>query len=173
MASGDSLLILPAMHAIFPIVNYAQRGVTAGTSTPNEQVPVLAFDDTTQEYADFIGVLPNHYAGGGLTVTLVWACVDVASDVVEWQVAFRRIADDAEDLDTTAHTYDYNAVVATAPSAAGEFAYDDITFTDGADMDSLAAGEAFLMRVTRDPTPSSGTDATGDGLILAIHISET
>ena len=173
MASGDSLLILPAMHALFPVTSYGQRALIGGTSSPNEQVPVVAFDDTSQEYIDFLGVIPNHYNGGGLTVTLVWACVDVASDVVEWQVAFRRIEDDAEDLDTTAHTYDYNAVVATAPSASGEVAYDDITFTSGADMDSLAAGEAFLMRVTRDPTPSSGTDATGDALLVAIHISET
>ena len=83
------------------------------------------------------------------------------------------VADDAEDLDTTAHTYDYNAVVATAPSAVGEVAYDNITFTNGADMDSVVAGDYFILRVTRDPTPSSGTDVTGDASLHAIYIKET
>jgi hypothetical protein len=135
---------------------------------------VLDFDDTTQEYIDFPGWMPAHYAGTtGITCTIVWSAAEAATDVVEWQIAFRAIPDDTEDLDTTAHTYTYNAVVATAPSAVGEVAYDDITFTDGADMDSVAASSHFRMRVTRDPTPSSGTDVTGDASLHAVIIKET
>lgn len=173
MASGDSLLILTPNSATLPNTAFATPNLITGASTPAELIPVLDFDDTTQEYADFYCVMPEHYDGGGITMTVVFSADEIATDVVEWQAAFRRVADDAEDLDTTTHTYAYNAVVATAPSVVGEVAYDDITFTDGADMDSVVAGDYFILRVTRDPTPSTGTDVTGDASLHAIHIKET
>jgi len=40
-------------------------------------------------------------------------------------------------------------------------------------MDSVAAGEYFILRITRDPTPSSGTDVTGDASLHAVHVKET
>jgi hypothetical protein len=176
MASGDTLITLTPLDNTPPAANFATFDTMTGASTPAESIPVLDFDDTTQEYADFYCVMPASYAGGGVTVTVVWSCADHdegTPHVVAWQAAFRRVADDAEDLDTTAHTYDFNEVIATVPSVAGEVAYDNITFTNGADMDSVSAEEYFIIRVTRDPTPSSGTDATGDASIHAVVISET
>lgn len=174
MASGDTFLILGPHDYTPPATLFATLDTVTGTSTPVEAFDVLDFDDTTQEYADFHGlVLPSTYAGGGLTITIFYSAAEASTDVVDWEAAIRRIADDAEDLDTTAHTFDYNGVVDTAPSAVGEVAYATITFTSGADMDSLAAGEMFTLRVTRDPTPDSGTDVTGDASIHAIRIAET
>jgi len=173
MASGNLLAQFFPQDGEPPATLFATLDTIAGTSTPAEAIAVLDFDDTTQEYMDFSGVMPPHYGGGGVTVTVIFSAAEAATDVVAWQAAFRRIADEAEDLDTTAHTYDFNEVVATAPSAVGEVAYDAITFTDGAGMDSVAAGEHFRLRVTRDPTPSSGTDVTGDASIHAIVITET
>jgi hypothetical protein len=173
MASGNTLFTIFPQNSQPPATLYATLDVIAGASTPAESILVLDFDDTTQEYADFHCFMPANYSGGGITLTIVFSAAEAATDVVAWQAAFRRVADDAEDLDTTAHTYDYNEVVATAPSAVGEVAYDDIAFTNGADMDSVAAGEYFILRVTRDPTPSSGTDVTGDASLHAIHVKET
>ena len=173
MATGNSLLILGPANNSPPGTIYATLDTVTGASTPAETIPVLDFDDTTQEYADFYCVMPEHYDGGGITMTVMFSAAEAATDVVAWQAAFRRVADDAEDLDTTAHTYDYNEVVATAPSVVGEVAYDNITFTDGADMDSVVAGDYFILRVTRDPTPSSGTDVTGDASLHSLHIKET
>ena len=174
MASGDTLWVFDPLALTPPTTIFATGDTVLGTSTPAESVPVLDFDDTTQEYIDFYGVMPEHYAGTtGITLTVYFSAAEAASDVVAWQAAFRRIADDAEDLDTTAHTYVYNEVVATAPSVIGEVAYDDITFTDGADMDSVVAGDYFILRLTRDPTPSSGTDVTGDASLHMLHMKET
>jgi len=174
MASGNALLVLTPLDNVPPATLYATLDTVTGTSTPAEAIPVLDFDDTTQEYADFYCVMPSHYAGTtGVTVKIIFSAAEAATDVVAWQAAFRRVADDAEDLDTTAHTYVYNEVVATAPSVVGEVAYDDITFTDGADMDSVVAGDYFILRVTRDPTPSSGTDVTGDASLHAVYVTET
>ena len=172
MASGDTLLILTPLHNTPPATIYATLDTMTGASTPAESIPVLDFDDTTVEYADFYIVIPGHYAGTtGVTLTFVWSAAAAANNGI-WAAAFRRVADDAEDLDTTAHTYVYNDTGdITAPSAIGEVSYDDITFTDGADMDSVVADDYAILRVRR-PAPS-GTKITGDCSIHAIHLKET
>jgi hypothetical protein len=173
MASGDTLIILTPLDNVPPATLFATFDTMVGTSTPVESIPVLDFDDTTQEYADFYCVMPRNYAGGGVTVTIGYSAAETSTDVVNWECAFRRVQDDAEDLDTTAQTYDYNETIDTAPSDVGEVAYATITFTNGADMDSVAVGEYFILRVTRDPTPESGTDVTGDASLHFIEIKET
>lgn len=173
MASGNSLILLNALDGTPPATAYATLDTMAGASTPAESIPVLDFDDTTQEYMDFYCVMPQHYAGGGLTIIVGYSAAEASTDVIDWEIALRRVADDAEDLDTTAHTYDYNDSVDTAPSAVGEVGYASVTFTDGADMDSVTAGDYFVLRITRDPTPNSGTDVTGDASLHFIHVKET
>lgn len=172
MASGNSLLWLGARDGIPPATAYAQQDVIAGTSSPAEAIPVLAFDATTIEYADFRCKLPQHYSGGGLTV-VICSGAGITTGGVRWEVAFRSIEDDAEDLDTTAHTYDYNGVtVSSLPSAVGEVTYDNITFTDGADMDNVGAGDEFVLRIRRK-TDDAGDTAAADAYIHGIEIRET
>lgn len=172
MASGNTLIVFSARDGVPSATSGAVHGILAGGSTPAEGVPYLAFDSAADEYADFLGVMPRNYAGGGLTCKLYWASTQT-SGTCRWGVAFRRIADDAEDVDTS-HTYDFNTGGATTASAVGEVDYFDITFTDGADMDSLAVGELFNLRVFRDGDGTSGTDdLTGDAFLIAIEIKET
>ena len=173
MASGDTLLILMPQHCSPPGTTFATFDTVTGTSTPAERIPVLDFNDTNQQYADFYCVMPQNYDGGGLTCIVGYSAAETSTDVIDWEIAIRAVPDDAEDLDTTAHTYQYNDVVDTAPSAVGEVGYATITFTDGADMDSVAAGEYFILRLTRDPTPNSGTDVTGDASMHFVHVKET
>jgi len=155
-----------------PATTNAQLDAIAGTSTPAETFPVLAFDTTTQEYADFRCKMPAHYAGGGVTVTIASSAGTTTGGVV-FEVAFRAIKDDAEDLDTTAQTYDYNTLtISTLANAVGELTYDGVTFTDGADMDSVTAGDEFVLRVRRAPANASDT-ATTDAYIHGIEIRET
>lgn len=171
MASGDTLCVFTARDAVPSATSGATHGILAGAASPAEGVPTLAFDAATDEHADFTGVMPRAYGGGGLTLTLYWAAAATSGAVV-WNAAIRRIADDAEDIDTTAHSYDANAVTATTASAAGEVDYAAITFTNGADMDSLAVGELFILRITRDADNGSD-DMTGDALLIAVEIKET
>ena len=49
-----------------------------------------------------------------------------------------------------------------------------ITFTNGAQMDSLAVGEPYRLKVRRDADGTSGTDDVAtDAQIIAIEIKET
>ncbi len=172
MASGNTLLILTPLDNTPPATVYATFDTMVGTSAPVENIPVLDFDDTTVEYADFYCCLPSHYAGGGITLTFIWSQA-LTTNTIVWQAAFRRVQDDAEDLDTTAQTYDYNKTGALTPAnVVGEVAYDTITFTDGADMDSVAVGEYFILRVARLPTDANDT-SVGDSSLHAIVMKET
>jgi hypothetical protein len=170
MASGNSLFTFVARDGIPTATAGAAHGILVGGSTPAEGVPVLAFDSATDEHADFINVMPRHYGGGGLTVVLQWAS-GVTSNAVVWDVAFRRVAEN-DDAWSTSHTYDYNSVTATTAGAAGREDYATITFTDGADMDSIAVGEKFCLRVRRDADNASD-NMTGDALLTAIEVRET
>ena len=168
MASGDVVGLIGRI--IPPATSYATPDARAGGSSPAESFPVWDFDDTSAEYLDLYGVLSPSYAGGGLTIVLPWSATSATTNVVSWRAAIRRIADDAEDVDAS-QTYDFNSAANdTAPSASGEISLPTITFTDGADMDSLAAGEPFVLRVGRNPTVSGGTNMTGDAELWASRI---
>lgn len=170
MASGDSLFGFGARDFVPTATLGAAHGISAGGSTPNEGVPHLAFDSATAEYADVAWTMPLNYGGGGITMTVKWASGATTGATV-WRAAFRRVANDAVNVGTS-HSYAFNSVTATTASAAGEWDYADITFTDGTDIDSVAAGEAFILRIGRDAANGSD-DMTGDALFVLLHAKET
>jgi hypothetical protein len=168
MASGDTLLILRAGDGTPPATLSGGLTSIAGTSTPAERFTVVGFDDTTVEHWDYHLVMPQHYGGGGLTLRFLTGGAAASGNYV-LSAAFRRIEDDTDDLDTTAHTYAYNDTSAiTAPSVIGEVGYDSLTFTDGADMDSVAAGDAFVLRVR-----VNGGTIVGDTYLYRLEVRET
>jgi len=171
MASGDTLLILTPQSSTPPASNFATLDVIAGAdATAAESFPVLDFDASADEYADWHCVMPQNYGSGGLTVTIIWAAISDQANACQFEAAFRAIEDDAEDIDTTDHAYDFNTVAASPAGTAGEVSYDNITFTDGADSDNVDAGDAFVFRLMRDVSDDS---MTGDASVLAVHIKET
>lgn len=154
MASGDFVGIL--LWPEPPSSNYA-------TVDTRNLHTVWDYDDTTDEEMVWKGFLLSNYDGGGLTVNILWAATSATSGNGVWQVAIERINDDAVDIDSDSFS-DFNSSGAVAvPTSTGELSYDTVTFTNGADMDSLAAGEAFRIKVRRDADNTSATDsATGD-----------
>ena len=168
MASGDS--VVQVMAVLPPDATFATLDTMPGGSTPAEIVSVLDFDAAAIEYVDYLCRL-HGYAAGGLTLRMAWSASSATSGVCRWGAAIRRVADDAEDIDV-AHTYVYNDVDATAPSAIGEVSYDAVTFTDGADMDSWADGETAIIRVRRNATHANDTMA-GDAELWHLMGEET
>lgn len=173
MSSGDMLLLLRADAGIPPVTLGARLTWIVGTSTPVEQFPAIAFLDSATEYMDFHNLkLPPHYGGGGLTLIFGTGAAATSGGYV-LEGAIRAIPDDTEDTDTTAHTYDYNTLtISTPPSAVGERTYDNMTFTSGADMDSLAVNQDFTLRVRRKHDNASDTLA-GLVYLYTIEIRET
>lgn len=167
MASGDTLAVFTPQDNQPPSSSYA-------TFDTRNSVPVLDFDDTTDESAVFGGVLPSTYDGGGLTVILVWMATSATSGGVSWDASIEAHPDDTFDIDSDGFAAANNSGSATTASASGEQQYTTITFTDGADMDSLAAGESFRIKITRDANGTSATDdMSGDAELLRVLIKET
>ncbi len=92
------------------------------------------------------------------------------SNTVDWDVAFERIGDQQQDVDSDSFAAVNSVDDTTVPGTSGNVDVVSIAFTDGADMDSVAAGELFRLKITRDAT---NDDATGDAELHAIEIRET
>jgi hypothetical protein len=166
MASGDSLLIWTALANEPPDADYATLDsiLTTSTDEPDDYVPVLDFDSgATQEYAGFSGVMPASYSGGGVTLRLYWTSEATTGDV-KWDAAFKALASTYAAVQSTTTTTD---------GVARDINTTDITFTDGAQMDSVAVGEYFRLTVTRDSADAADTMNSNDAELIAVYLRET
>jgi hypothetical protein len=166
MASGDTLLVFTPLHNEPPSSAFATLDLRNGH-------PVLDFDGSADEEAVFSGVLPRHYDGGGLSVVLHVAFSSATSGSSRWQAAVERI--DAGGLDVDADSFAaFQSSGTSAPGASGQVATCTIDLTDGAQIDGLAAGEAFRLKLRRDADGTSGTDdITTDAELVMVEMKET
>lgn len=164
MASGNTLLIFTAHAGNPPASNYATL------DTRNSHL-VLEFDAATAESIVFNGILPRNYAGGGLTVTIVWMADTATTGDVMWGASIERHDDEGLDLDADSFAAE-KTVASTAPGTSGMVQYCAIAFTTGAEMDSLAAAESFRLKIRRVAADAGDTMA-GDAQLVAVEIRET
>jgi hypothetical protein len=163
MASGDTLVVFT------PYNNEPPTSSFATLDTRNNHV-VLDFDGDSDKSAVFSGIIPQHYGGAtGVTVYLHFS-VDGTSGDTDWDIAFERIGEAVQDIDSdgfaTALSNDGNAV----PATSGHVDIVSQAFTTGAQMDSLAVGESFRLKITRDGT---NDDSNDDANLLKVEIRET
>jgi len=174
MASGDALCVWTALSNEPPDDDYATLDTILTTSgdEPDDVVPVLDFVfETTNEYASFSGFMPNHYAGTtGVTVTLIWTS-EATSGNVKWDAQFRAHADSSDLLGETYATE--NTVTTTTDGTARNINTSAITFTDGADMDSVVANEYFRLSINRDAVDGADTMNANDAELIAVYLTET
>lgn len=163
MASGDTLLVFTPLNNEPPATNFA-------TLDTRNAHPVLDFDPTTNESAVFSGVMPRNYAGGGLTVSLHYAMSSAIVGDVDWDVAFERIGDQQQDIDADGFAAVNSVDNTTVPGTSGLVDIVTVAFTDGADMDSIAVGEGFRLKVTRDAASDTGAS---DAELRFVEIKET
>jgi len=135
------------------------------------QHPVLDFDDTTDEAAVFSGVMPDHYDGGGITVTLIgtWTSDNDDGHTTQMEVSFERIGDAVLDIDADDFAAARDCTL-TVNATCGKTDVASVAFTDGAQMDDVAAGELFRLKAACDCSDSTHT---GDFELQAIKIEET
>jgi hypothetical protein len=164
MASGDTLAIFGPYNNEPPASNFA-------TLDLRNYHPVLDFDASTNESAVFSGVMPQNYAGTtGVTVYLHYAMSTAVSNTVDWDVAFELVGDQDQDIDSDGFAAANSVDNTTVPGTSGYEDVVSVAFTDGADMDGVAAGDRFRIRVTRD---AASDDASGDAELTAVEIRET
>lgn len=132
---------------------------------------VLDFDPSTIWSALFPGVLPRNYSGNGITVYIAWVAATATSGDVDWGGSFER--HDASGLDIDADSFaSEKTVFSSAPGTSGQVIYASISFSNGAEIDSLAAGESFRFKLRRVAT-DAGDTMTGNAQMLRIELKET
>lgn len=166
MASGNTLLVFTPQANQPPAASYATPDVRNG-------LLVLDFDAAADEHAIFVGILPRHYGGGGLTVYLHLMFSSATSGAARFIAALERHLAGTDDSDADSFATGVSGA-ATAVSPSGTEVVLAIAFTEGAQMDNLVVGERFRLKITRDADGSTGTDdATGDAELVAVEIKET
>ena len=172
MASGATLFILPPQSYTPPAANYATLDTVADGSTPAMSIPVLDFDGSANESADWYVTVPSHYAGGGLTFSYAYAMSSTDGDAVEIEFRAFPFADASSILTADLGMDGRTAVnVADDPSDnANEF---NITTTGNlshSDAGSPAVGAFIIIRATRDYDHAANAN---DLQLLAVHVKET
>lgn len=163
MATGNTLLVFTPQQNSPPASNFATLDTRNGHW-------VLDFDDTTAEAAIFAGIVPRIYGGGGITVYVHWAATSATSGTGGWTVEFERIADGGQDIDSDGFASAQTITAATVPATSGVLIYTNVAVTNGANMDSIAVGESFRIRIKRDV---SNDTATGDLELESVELKET
>ena len=163
-AGPDTLCTLLPSTYFPPATAYATRDTRNNT-------PVLDFDATTDESAMWLDILPVRYAGGGITVEIVFAATSAISGDVVWCAQIERIGSEIQDLDADGFA-SAKTVTVTTSGTSGYTKKASLSFANGAEMDSVAAGEAFRVKIYRDADNAADT-ATGDAELIAVHVKET
>lgn len=166
-SSGQTLLIFPAASC--------NKETTAGAEFDNRNDHLgWDFDGNTDEEILCAAVLPRNYSGSGITISLYIVFTSATSGSSRWQADIERVAAAGQDIDADGFTGTFQSGGGTAPGTSGQVVVVTITFTDGAQMDSLAIGEYFRLKIRRDADGTSGTDdITSDAKIVAVEIKET
>lgn len=166
MASGNTLAVFTPQMATFPSSNFA-------TPDLRNNHPVLDFDGATDEEVYFEGVMPAHYSAGSVVVDLYIALSSATSGTSRWQTDFERINSAGPDLDSDSFSGTFQSNGGAASGTSGIPTVISITHTNGAQLDSLAAGEPFRLKVRRDADGTSGTDdITTDAELVRVVLRE-
>ena len=160
MASGNSMFFAAALANSPPTTSAATFNVRNNT-------PVYEFDNSNVQTALFQGLMPRNYTGGGITVLIEWAAKTDTSNTTTWAVAFERHQDGTDTIAADSFAAE-QSTTSTAPGTSGVVKYTTISFTDGAQMDNVAAGEFFRLKVRR-----TGGSMAGLSQLIALEGKET
>lgn len=130
-------------------------------------IAVLDFDAATDESAVFVGTIPQGADfTTGIAVRIYWIATSATTNDVVWNSAFERGTTDL-DADSFATAV---AGTSTTNATSGIVTVTTINHS-GAEIDSLAAGDLFRLKITRDADNGSDT-MTGDAEIVAIELRQ-
>jgi hypothetical protein len=129
------------------------------TLDTRNSILVLDFDDSDDESAIFVGVIPEAASlGSGLKIRLHWAAIETSGDCV-WDVSLERMNTnlDTDSFDTIA------SATAATNGTSGVLTVTEITLTT---IDSVTAGDGYRLKVTRNGTNVSDTMSDDAELVL-------
>lgn len=161
MASGNTLGNWTAGANEPPVASFATPDLRNGRLC-------LDFDGAADEEAIFSGIIPSHYSGGGLTVKLHIRFTTAVAGTANVEVSVENEAA----LDGDSDSFDTMTDGSVTPN--GTSGVETVVTIALANSDSLAAGNAFRLRVHRDADGTNGTDdITTDMELYEVELLET
>ena len=123
----------------------------------------MDFDDTTEESAVFLGIIPEAASlGSGLIVKIHWTATSATSGDCRWGAQIQRNTTDldSDSFDTATEG------TSTTNGTSGIITVTSLTLTN---IDSVAAGDSFRLKIYRDVTDAADT-MTGDAELVAVEV---
>lgn len=150
-------------YAVFTPMTSQPPASNYATLDTRNSIAVLDFDDTTSESAFWVGIMPEGASlGSGLKARIHWMATSATTNGVTWAASFERMNtdEDSDSFDTATNGS------STTSGTSGIITVTEITCTS---IDSVAAGEAFRLKIAR--LPSDGSDTmVGDAEIVAVEV---
>jgi hypothetical protein len=150
-------------YAVFNARDNQPPATNFATLDTRNSIAILDFDDTTDEQAIFLGIIPEAAVlTSGLSIRLIWTATTATSGACVWDASLERMT---TDIDTD--SFDTAASVTTTTNAtSGVPNYSTITLTT---IDSVTAGDGFRLRINRDANNGSDT-MTGDAELIVVEV---
>lgn len=159
--------IFPELSAVAPLSGVQAAGLSviesSGAGTAKPVIPIISFDDTTDEGRQFEFNMPSEFTGT-LHVKIAYYMAGAnVSKTVAWNAQIAAISD--TDASVTAKVFGAtNQSVVTCPDTAG---VEDVASITMINADSVSANDSCILHVWRDV---SNDDAAGDAIITGIWI---
>jgi hypothetical protein len=138
-------------------------------ATAAEGVPAWIYDAATIEEIILNGYMSEQYGAGDVSVNVQWsAALTATTGDVKWNIAFKSLSSSV-DLDTKGYAT-AQTVTTTTHGTNGATVISSITFTN-AQADSITAGDAYQLKVTRHAS-DSGDTMSADAEVLRVWVEE-
>jgi hypothetical protein len=150
-------------YAVFTALDGSPPAANFATLDTSNSIPVLDFDDTTQEYMNFGFIMPEAVSlGSGLKIRIHWMATSATTGNCGWVAKIER----GNTNIGTADSFDTIAAVTTATD--GTIRTPTVTEITITTIDSAVAGDYVRLNVSRDPAASG--DLTGDAELIAVEV---
>ena len=161
MASGDTLFILGPLGSSAPGATFATLDTVADASTPTGVIPVLDFDGSADEHADWYLTIPSHYSDTtGFTFSYKYAVDGTDVDIVDME--FRVLHVDDLDILTADLGIDTQTAVSIQDTPAttpiNKMNYSTTGTLAKTNFGDAVAGDRIVIRATRDISAATNTD---------------
>jgi hypothetical protein len=132
--------------------------------------PILDFSDAASDTAIWEGMMPEDWDGASFDVLINWTSGTAVTGNFRWESTIER-NDTATDIDADSWGTPV-LVTVSAPTTSGFIKQTTFGHGTAAQRDSVAAGEAFRLRIRRLGSDALDT-ATGSAQIISIEIRKT
>ena len=151
--------------AVFTPPDNQPTATNFATLDTRNSIAVLDFDDgATNEESTFVGCIPEAATlSSGIKVRITWAATSATSGNCRWGAQWMKL-----DTDIDSDSFDTATEGQSATSGtSGICTTTEITCTN---IDSLAAGDFFRLKIYRDSSDTTNDTMTGDAELISVEV---